>query len=65
MRAALLITELRLERADLRPVCGRGLAALVGFLSGWLLLRYRGLALLVLTLSTAIMLQQIGNLFRT
>ena len=35
-----------------------------GFLSGWLLLRYRGLALLVLTLSTTIMLQQLGNLFR-
>jgi branched-chain amino acid transport system permease protein len=38
-------------------------AAVVGFASGWLLLRYRGLSLLVLTLSTTIMLQEIGNLF--
>jgi branched-chain amino acid transport system permease protein len=38
-------------------------AAVVGFASGWLLLRYRGLTLLVLTLSTTIMLQEIGNLF--
>jgi branched-chain amino acid transport system permease protein len=39
------------------------MAAAVGFASGWLLLRYRGLALLVLTLATTIMLQEIGNLF--
>jgi branched-chain amino acid transport system permease protein len=38
-------------------------AAFVGFASGWLLLRYRGLTLLVLTLSTTIMLQELGNLF--
>jgi branched-chain amino acid transport system permease protein len=38
-------------------------AAFVGFASGWLLLRYRGVTLLVLTLSTTIMLQEIGNLF--
>jgi branched-chain amino acid transport system permease protein len=38
-------------------------SGLVGFASGWLLLRYRGLSLLVLTLATTIMLQEIGNLF--
>jgi branched-chain amino acid transport system permease protein len=37
-------------------------AALVGFISGWFLLRYRGLTLLMLTLATAIMLQETGNL---
>jgi branched-chain amino acid transport system permease protein len=39
-------------------------AGLAGAASGWLLLRYRGLTLLVLTLSTTIMLQELGNLFR-
>jgi branched-chain amino acid transport system permease protein len=39
------------------------ISGFVGFASGWLLLRYRGLTLLVLTLSTTIMLQEIGNLF--
>jgi len=38
------------------------LSALVGFASGWFLLRYRGLTLLMLTLATAIMLQETGNL---
>jgi branched-chain amino acid transport system permease protein len=38
------------------------LAALIGFISGWFLLRYRGLTLLMLTLATAIMLQETGNL---
>jgi branched-chain amino acid transport system permease protein len=37
-------------------------AALIGFISGWFLLRYRGLTLLMLTLATAIMLQETGNL---
>jgi branched-chain amino acid transport system permease protein len=37
-------------------------AALIGFISGWFLLRYRGLTLLMLTLATAIMLQEAGNL---
>jgi branched-chain amino acid transport system permease protein len=37
-------------------------AALMGFVSGWFLLRYRGLTLLMLTLATAIMLQEAGNL---
>jgi branched-chain amino acid transport system permease protein len=39
-------------------------AAVGGAASGWLLLRYRGLTLLVLTLSTAIMLQELGNLMK-
>jgi branched-chain amino acid transport system permease protein len=38
------------------------LAGLAGFISGWFLLRYRGLTLLMLTLATAIMLQEAGNL---
>jgi len=38
------------------------IAALIGFVSGWFLLRYRGLTLLMLTLATAIMLQEAGNL---
>jgi branched-chain amino acid transport system permease protein len=37
------------------------LAAAVGFASGWFLLRYRGLTLLMLTLATAIMLYELGN----
>ena len=37
-------------------------AALAGFISGWFLLRYRGLTLLMLTLATAIMVQELGNL---
>jgi branched-chain amino acid transport system permease protein len=39
-------------------------AAVAGAASGWLLLRYRGLTLLVLTLATTIMLQELGNLMR-
>ena len=62
--AALLITSFGWTEPLSGLVCGAILAAAAGFLSGWLLLRYRGLALLVLTLSTTIMLQQIGNLFR-
>ena len=37
-------------------------AGLVGFVTGWFLLRYRGLTLLMLTLATAILLQETGNL---
>jgi len=36
-------------------------AALVGCVSGWILLRYRGLTLLMLTLATTIMLYELGN----
>jgi branched-chain amino acid transport system permease protein len=38
------------------------MAGLIGAISGWFLLRYRGLTLLMLTLATAIMLQETGNL---
>jgi branched-chain amino acid transport system permease protein len=38
-----------------------GAAAAVGFVSGWFLLRYHGLALLMLTLATAILLQELAN----
>lgn len=38
-----------------------GCAAVVGLVSGWVLLRYRGLTLLMLTLAVAIMLHQLGN----
>jgi branched-chain amino acid transport system permease protein len=38
------------------------ISALVGLVTGWFLLRYRGLTLLMLTLATAIMLQEAGNL---
>lgn len=38
------------------------LSAFAGFVTGWFLLRYRGLTLLMLTLATAIMLQEAGNL---
>lgn len=50
------------------PITGLFAAAIVaaagGFLSGLMLLRYRGLTLLVLTLSTTILLQEFGNLFK-
>lgn len=38
------------------------LAGLAGLVTGWFLLRYRGLTLLMLTLATAIMLMEAGNL---
>src|SRR5512135_3264916 len=48
------------------PISGLFAAAIVagfvGFITGWFLLRYRGLTLLMLTLATAIMLQETGNL---
>jgi branched-chain amino acid transport system permease protein len=62
--AALLITDLGWSEPISGLCFGAVVAAIAGFISGWLLLRYRGLALLVLTLSTTIMLQQLGNLFR-
>jgi branched-chain amino acid transport system permease protein len=62
--AALMITDLGWNEPISGFLCAGLVAATSGLLSGWLLLRYRGLALLVLTLSTTIMLQQLGNLFR-
>src|SRR5271154_5132340 len=61
--AALLITDLGWSEPISGLVCAAILAAIAGLLSGLILLRYRGLALLVLTLSATIMLQQLGNLF--
>jgi branched-chain amino acid transport system permease protein len=43
-------------------IAGGLVAALAGFVTGWFLLRYRGLTLLMLTLATAIMLQAAGNI---
>ncbi len=40
---------------------GALLAAAAGFVSGWFLLQYRGLTLIMLTLATAILLQELGN----
>jgi branched-chain amino acid transport system permease protein len=62
--AALLITDFGWNEPISGLVCAAVVAAIGGFLSGLILLRYRGLTLLVLTLSTTIMLQQLGNLFR-
>jgi branched-chain amino acid transport system permease protein len=62
--AALLVTSLGWAEPISGLVCATVAAAIAGFFSGLVLLRYRGLALLVLTLSTTIMLQQLGNLFR-
>jgi branched-chain amino acid transport system permease protein len=42
-------------------VAGALLAAVAGLISGWFLLRYRGLTLLMLTLATAILVQELGN----
>ena len=42
-------------------VFGAAAAALAGFASGWVLLRYHGLAFLMLTLATAILLQELAN----
>jgi branched-chain amino acid transport system permease protein len=47
------------------PISGLFAAAIVaglgGLISGWFLLRYRGLTLLMLTLATGIMLMELGN----
>jgi branched-chain amino acid transport system permease protein len=61
--AGLLITRLQWTEPISGLLCAAACAAVAGVLSGWILLRYRGLALLVLTLSTTIMLQELGNLF--
>jgi len=62
--ASLLITDLGWSEPISGLACGALVAAIAGLFFGWLLLRYRGLAFLVLTLSITIMLQQLGNLFR-
>src|ERR1700740_3477069 len=60
--AGLLITRLQWTEPITGLLCAAVCAAVAGVLSGWILLRYRGLALLVLTLATTIMLQEAGNL---
>lgn len=62
--AALLVTKLGWSEPITGLICAAVIAAAFGLISGWLLLRYRGLALLVLTLSMTVMLQEAGNLFR-
>src|SRR5690348_4498967 len=42
-------------------IVAAAVAAVAGAASGWILLRYRGLTLLVLTLATTIMLQELGR----
>ena len=44
---------------------GGAVGGLVGFVSGWVLMRYHGLTLLMLTLATAIMLQELANVMET
>ena len=46
-------------------IAGGLVAALVGAWSGWFILRYRGLTLLMLTIAFAAMLQESGNLAPT
>jgi branched-chain amino acid transport system permease protein len=60
--AGLLITRLQWAEPITGLLAAAACAAVGGVLSGWILLRYRGLALLVLTLATTIMLQEVGNL---
>jgi branched-chain amino acid transport system permease protein len=60
--AGLLITRLQWTEPITGLLAAAACAAGAGVLSGWILLRYRGLALLVLTLSSTIMLQELGNL---
>jgi branched-chain amino acid transport system permease protein len=62
--AALLTLRLNWQEPISGLLAAAAVAAAAGAASGWLLLRYRGLTLLVLTLATTIMLQELGNLFR-
>jgi len=62
--AALLTLRLGWEEQISGLLVAAVVAAAGGAATGWLLLRYRGLTLLVLTLSTAIMLQELGNTFK-
>lgn len=60
--AGLLVTRLEWTEPISALLCAAVLAAIAGLVSGWLLLRYRGIALLVLTLSMTVMLEELGNL---
>jgi branched-chain amino acid transport system permease protein len=59
--AALLAARLGWSEPLSGLVLAGACAALMGFVSGWVLLRYRGLSLLMLTLAVAIMLYELGN----
>jgi branched-chain amino acid transport system permease protein len=61
--AALMAKRLDLTEPISDLAAAAAAAALAGCASGGLLLRYRGLTLLVLTLAAAIMLQELGNLY--
>jgi branched-chain amino acid transport system permease protein len=60
--AGLLVTRLQWTEPITGLIAAAVCAAVGGLLTGFILLRYRGLALLVLTLATTIMLQEVGNL---
>lgn len=60
--AGLLIARLGYSEPISTLFAAAAMAGLVGLITGWFLLRYRGLTLLMLTLATAIMLQETGNL---
>ena len=60
--AGLLVTRLQWTEPISGLIAAAACAAVAGVLTGFILLRYRGLALLVLTLATTIMLQEAGNL---
>jgi len=60
--AGLLVARLGYSEPISSLFAAATVAALVGFVTGWFLLNYRGLTLLMLTLATAIMLQEAGNL---
>ena len=60
--AGLLVARLGYSEPISTLFAAAAMAGLVGFATGWFLLRYRGLTLLMLTLATAIMLQEAGNL---
>ena len=62
--AGLLASRLSWSEPISGLVAAAAVAALAGFASGALLLRYRGLTLLVLTLATTTMLQELGNFYK-
>lgn len=59
--AALLAARLGWGEPITGLLAAAAVAAVVGLISGWFLLRYSGLTLLMLTLATAIMLLEFGN----
>jgi branched-chain amino acid transport system permease protein len=58
----LLIARLGWSEPLSSLVAAAVISALVGLITGWFLLHYRGLTIIMLTLATAIMLQEAGNL---